>query len=276
MRDVRVTQIVLWSLLLLLLIAGCSRRQVTLQLSVEERYQRGMRLFEEGNYGRAIDEFRIVTMQFGGTEFADDAQFYLAESYFNRYEFILSASEYQMLVNTMTGSPWVPMAQYKLALSYYNLSPEFYLDQDYSLKAIDEMQTFIDFFPTHELVPDAEGKIRELTEKLARKEYENARLYMKLAYYRAATRYFDIVMERFHDTPYAEQAHIGKVEALIERERYEEADEVVRQFLRQYPNSSYRARAETLQRRIAAVLRGVGSPPNQTQSTDDTTYREPL
>jgi outer membrane protein assembly factor BamD len=275
MRDVRVTQIVLWGLLLLLLVAGCSRRQVTLQLSAEERYQRGMRLFEEGNYGRAIDEFRVVTMQFGGTEFADDAQFYLADSYFNRYEYILSASEYQMLVNTMTGSPWVPMAQYKLALSYYNLSPEFYLDQDYTLKAIDELQTFIDFFPTHELVPDSEAKIRELTEKLARKEFENARLYMKLAYYRAATRYFDIVMERFHDTPYAEQAHIGKVEALMERERYEEADEVVRQFLLQYPNSSHRARAETLQRRIAAGLRGADSPPDQTQSTDDTTYPEP-
>jgi outer membrane protein assembly factor BamD len=274
MYDVRYRLIAITGLLLLLIVSGCSRRPVTVQLSAEDRYQRGMRLFEEENYAKAIDEFRIVTMQFGGTDFADDAQYYLGESYFNRKEYILAASEYQMLVNTRTGSPWVPVAQYKLALSYYNLSPDYYLDQDYTVKAIDELQTFVDFFPTHEFVPDAEGKIQELNEKLARKEYENARLYMKLTYYRAATRTFDIVMERFHDTPYTELAHIGKVEALVERERYEEADEVLQQFLRQYPNSPHRSRAETLQRRIASELRSTATPTEQTQSTDGFTSEE--
>ncbi len=240
--------------LIILFIAGCGRREVTVDLSAEERFQRGMRQYEEENYVRAIDEFRIVTRQFAGSDFADDAQYYMALSYFNRGEYILSANEFETLVNTMSASPLVAEAQYKLALSYFNLSPRYDLDQEYTFKAIDELQAFIDFFPTHELVPDAERKIHELNEKLARKQYENAKLYMRIRYYRAAIRYFDVVIERFHDTQYVELAYIGKVEAFMERNMYDEANETLQRFLRQFPNSDHRSRARTLERRIVSAL----------------------
>lgn len=240
--------------LLVLMIAGCGRREVVLDLSAEERFERGMQNYEDERYTRAIDEFRIVTRQFSGSDYADDAQYYMGMSYFNRGEYILAANEFEILVNTMSASPLVADAQFKLSLSYYNLSPRFDLDQEYTRKAIDELQTFIDFFPTHELVPDAEEKIHELNEKLARKQYENGKLYMRMRYYRAATRYFEIVIERFHDTEYAERAYIGKVEALIERNLYEEANETVQRFLRQFPNSDERPRAQTLERRIVSAL----------------------
>ncbi len=274
MRDVHVTARWCIPIIILLLVAGCAKRDVTVQLSAEDRFQRGMRFFEEEDYIKAIDEFRIVTMQFGGSEYADDAQFHLGESYFRRREYILAASEYQTLVNTMTGSEWIPAAQFQLSMSYVNLSPEYYLDQDYTINAIDELQTFVEFFPTHEKVPEAERMIRELTEKLAKKEYENARLYMRLEYYRAATRYFDIVMERYHDTPFAELSHIGKVEALIQRGRYEEADEAVRQFLRQYPDSPHRGRAENFQRRIASELRSLQSTAGGSQAGEESIPEE--
>jgi outer membrane protein assembly factor BamD len=258
-------------LFFILLIAGCSRREVVLNLSAEERFQRGMENYEAGQYVRAIEEFRIVTRQFSGSDYADDAQFYMGMSYFNRGEHILAANEFETLVNIMSASPLVPEAQYKMALSYYNLSPRYDLDQEFTLKAIDELQTFIDFFPTHELVPEAEVKIRELNAKLARKQYENGRLYMRMRYYRAATRYFDIVIERFHDTEYAELAFLGKAEALIERNMYEDANQIVQRFLRQFPNSIYRSRAQTLERRIASEMRGEGNGETNGPDTEQTT-----
>ena len=242
--------------LIISMLTGCSRQQVVLDLSAEERFQRGMRFYEENSFTRAIDEFRILTRQFSGSEFADDAQYHMAMSYFNLGEFILAANEFETLVNTMSASPLLPDAQFKLALSYFNLSPRHDLDQQYTFNAIDELQTFIDFFPTHERVPEAEQKIRELNEKLAKKQYENARTYMRMRYYRAATRYFELVMERYHDTQYAEHAYIGKVEALIEREQFEEARQTLQRFLQQFPNSNQRDRVRTLERRIASSLSG--------------------
>lgn len=242
--------------LIILFMTACGRREVTVDLTADERFQRGMRLYEEESYVKAIDEFRIVTRQFAGSDFADQAQYYMAMSYFRRGEYILAANEFETLVNTMSASPLVPEAQYKLALSYFNLSPRYDLDQEYTYKAIDELQTFVDFFPTHEAVPEAEQKIHELNEKLARKQYENAKLYMRMRYYRAATRYFEVVIDRFHDTQYAELAWIGKVEALMERNRYDEANETLQRFLRQFPDSDQRSRARTLERRIVSESSG--------------------
>ncbi len=256
--------------LIILLIAGCGRREVTLDLTAEERFQRGMNQYQEENYVRAIDEFRIVTRQFSGSDYADDAQYYMAMSYFNRREYILAANEFETMVNTMSGSPLVADAQFKLALSYFNLSPRYDLDQGYTHKAIDELQTFVDFFPTHEMVPEAERKIRELNKKLARKQYENAKLYMRMRYYRAATRYFEVVIDRYHDTPYAELAYIGKAEALIERNIYDEAQETIQRFLRQFPNSDQRSRARTLERRIASELSGEEEDENNGPATGQT------
>jgi len=240
--------------LLSLIIAGCGSRDVTVALSASEHFERGMELYEDEDYSRAVNEFRIVVRQFSGSEYADDAQFYMGMSYFNRGEYILAANEFERLVNTMSGSPFVADAQYKLAMSYYNLSPRYDLDQEYTYKAIDEFQAFVDFFPTNELVPDAEGRIHELNEKLARKQYENAKLYMRMRYYRAATRYYGIVIEQYHDTEYAESAHVGMVEALMAREMYDEANETIQQFHRRFPNSDKRSRMETLQQRIVAEL----------------------
>jgi len=240
--------------LLLLLIAGCGRRDVTLDLTAAERFERGKAFYDDGNYSRAVDEFRVITRQFSGSEFADDAQYYMGMSYFNRSEYILAANEFEILVNTMSGSPLVSDAQYKLAMSYYHLSPRYDLDQEFTYKAIDEFQTFVDFYPTDEMVPNAEEKIGELNKKLARKQYENAKLYMRMRYYRAATRYFEIVTRQYHDTEYAELAYIGKAEAFIAREQYEEANETLQQFLQRFPESEQRSRARTLEQRITSEL----------------------
>ncbi len=261
-------------LLISLIIIGCGRRDVTLDLSASERFERGMEFYDDGSYSRAVNEFRVVTRQFSGSEYADDAQYYMAMSYYNRGEYVLAANEFETLVNTMSGSPLVADAQYKLAMSYYQLSPRYDLDQEYTYKAIDEFQAFVDFFPTNELVPDAEERIQELNKKLARKQYENATLYMRMRYYRAATRYYEIVIQQYHDTEYAESAHIGKVEALMARELYDEANETIQQFHRRFPDSDKRSRIETLERRIAAELEKVDEDSDNGPDSPQTTTGE--
>ena len=69
------------------------------------------------------------------------------------------------------------------------------------------------------LGPEAEAKINELNAKLARKEYESGLIYMKMDYFRAATVSFDYVLEKYHDTPYAEPALLKKGESPHPREQ---------------------------------------------------------
>lgn len=235
---------------------ACGSSDLFTNLSADDRFELGKKAFDDEDYLAAMEHFTAVTVQFPGSGVADDAQFFLGESRFARGEYLLAAYEYETLRKSMPASPLVPLAQYKIGLCYYQLSPKPPLDQKYTAKAIDELQTFIEYYPTHELVVDAEAKIRELNNRVAKKDYDTAVLYMKLEYYKAALFYFNSVLEKYHDSEYAERAHLGKIEALIARKRFEEARVETEKFLARFPNSEYRSTIEALQNDIDKNLRG--------------------
>lgn len=227
-------------------IFSCKTSDVEKVLSAEERFELGIREFNNENYIEAINEFSIITMQYPGSAVSDDAQFYLGECRFMREEYLLASYEYEALKRNMPASPLLPIAQYKIALCYYMLSPKSQLDQTYSLKAIDEFQAFIEYFPNDTLVIDAEGKIKELRERLAKKDYETAILYVNMEYYKAATFYFDKVIELYHDTKYAELAYVGKIESLLKRKKYNEVIAESQIFFKKYPQSTHRKKVESI------------------------------
>jgi outer membrane protein assembly factor BamD len=246
-----------WGLSVLVLFLGaCGSDDATRQLSADERFQKAMELYNDGDYLEAIDEFRVVTLQFPGSALSDDAQLYLGECYFQREEYILAAYEYELLIRTHPASPLIPDARYKRGMCYYEMSPASYLDQDYSKKAIDEFQALLEYYPFDPRAADAEAKIRELNTKLAKKSYDSGVIYMKMEYYRAAVMEFDQVLERYHDTPYAEPALLRKGEALLRRLRYGDAKRELERFLVRYPDSMLRRDAEKLLEEVNKEIEG--------------------
>jgi outer membrane protein assembly factor BamD (BamD/ComL family) len=103
-------------------------------------------------------------------------------------------------------------------------------------------------------VLDAEAKITGLNTKLARKEFENGITYMKMEYYKSAVTSFDHVLEKYHDTPYAEQAQLKKAEAMMRRNRHNEALQEIEKFFSKYPESSLKREAEELRKEILSRL----------------------
>jgi outer membrane protein assembly factor BamD len=239
----------------LVTLAGCGSTEKATNLPVDERFKHAKALFDDENYLEAINEFTAITLQFPGSGYADGAQFYLGECRFMRHEFLLATFEYSLVKKNFPASPYVPKAQYKLALSYYYLSPRSNLDQEYTKKAIDEFQSFVEYYPADEHAVDAEEKIKELTTRLAKKQYDTARLYQTMEYYKAAIIYFDDVIEKYHDTEYAPPAYLGKVEVLITRRKFDDANTELNKFFQHYPNSVLRSQAERLKETIDQELK---------------------
>jgi outer membrane protein assembly factor BamD len=242
--------------LIFLLVAGCHSSKELESLNAEDRYEAAKKKFDEGDYLDAIEDFRVITLQYPGSRVADSAQFFLAQSYFHRDQFILAASEYETLINTMSTSKLVPDSRFQIGMCYYELSPNSELDQKYTLKALDAFQSFIEYHPTNSLVPQAEEKIREMNTKLAKKEYNAGVIYMRMEYYRAAEQQFDFVLEKYHDTDYAPPALIGEVEALIARKKYSDAKKEIEKFFERYPSSPLLDRASSLRDQIDSNLQG--------------------
>ena len=218
---------------------SCSSSVDLANLTPEERLQYAIKLYEDEDYEDAVKEFEALLLQYPGSGIVDDAQFYLAKSRFGRHEFIIAAYEFSKLIKNIPASPLVPDAQFMLAECYYELSPNYNLDQTYTKKAIEEYQAFIDFFPLNEKVQEAEKKINELNEKLAEKEYTIAKIYEKMDYYTASMKYYDYVVETYHDTPYAPKALYKKIMLLMEREREDEALREMRKFMALFPDDEH-------------------------------------
>lgn len=233
---------------------GCGSSSDIVNPSVEQRFSRAKALFDDEDYLEAINEFTVITLQYGGSAFAADAQYYLGECRFAREEYILSSFEYSIVRTSYPASPRVPDAQYKMALSYYMLSPKPVLDQQNTKKAIDEFQAFVEYYPAHPLAPEAESKIKELTVRLAFKAYEAALQYERMDYYRAAILSYDVVIERYHDTEYAQLAYLDKAELLVKRLRFREAEGTVKEFMAKYPNNVLRSRADRIMQKIREEL----------------------
>lgn len=253
---------------------GCSSSDQITSLGAEERFARAKTLFEQENFQEAMTEFSIVTLQYQGSSVADDAQFYLGECRFVRGEFLLSVFEYQQLKRSYPASPLVPDAQFKLGLAYYELSPKSNLDQQYTNKAIDELQTFIEYYPSHAKAAEADSLIRNLTTRLAQKSFEVAEQYMKLEYYKAAIFYYEDVIEKYHDTEFAPLSYLGRVEAFMARKKYPDAQTAVDEFIGKFPNSVLRSRADRLRQTIIEKIEGSGQSGGEKTSQGESSSQQ--
>lgn len=191
--------------------------------------------------------FDVIRLQFPATPYADDAQFYLGEAHFRKEEFILAAFNYGMVRRSYPNSEFVKPALYKTAFCYYQLSPPFDRDQDYTRKAIAGFSEFQAIFPTDSLAGEAGTKIVELRGKLARRDFAAAENYRLMMYNRAAITYYDMVIDEYSDTEFCEQAYLGKMELLIKSKKFTDARTLAETYLKRYPAGRFRADISALE-----------------------------
>ncbi|MDQ7041125.1 MAG: outer membrane protein assembly factor BamD [Rhodothermus sp.] len=254
-----------WLLIAGLLLAGCAGSGRLRHASPQEAFERAMALYNEGKYDRAIEYFKAVFTYGYAHEWAADAQFYLARAYYQNKEYLLAASEYERFVQIYQIDPRVPQAEYERAMCYYRLSPPYEFDQTDTRKAIEAFQLFIDRYPHHELVDEATQRIRELRAKLARKQYEAARLYERRELYEAAAVTYEAVFDTYPDTPWADDALVGAIRAYIafadqsvrtrQPERYRQAIKLYERMLQIFPDSPLLRTAEALYTRAQQRLK---------------------
>jgi tol-pal system protein YbgF len=77
--------------------------------------------FVKGNFQSAISGFRDFVGRFPMTDFSDDAQFMIAQSFFVLGEYSNAVTEFRKVLDEYPSGDKVPEAMYKLGLSYLEL-----------------------------------------------------------------------------------------------------------------------------------------------------------
>lgn len=246
--------------------------------TLEIAYEKAMNVYNQEEYAEAARAFETVVSIGRGTDIGQDAQFYLAESYFKSGNFLVSASEYERYALFFPNSPRRIDAEFKTALSYYHLSPRYKLDQSYTEQAIERFRLFTSRYPSSERVTEAGDYIAELRNKLAQKKYSGSEFYMRTRRYLAAITYNELLIDRYPETKWAERALVNNIEAYIlyadnsvparQAERYQKAIDTYETYMQVFPRGENRSRAESLYDRAKVALDRVSTNNDSTASSE--------
>jgi len=250
---------------------SCSKYQKLLKSTdYEEKYQMAFVYYHQGDFYRAIQLFDQVTPFFRGTDRAETIAYHYAYAHFNQKDYVLASFYFKRFSETFPRSKFVEESTFMSAYCKYLDSPVHSLDQTNTKEAIQELQLFINRFPTSERVAKANRLIDDLRDKLELKEMEIARLYFRMEFYNTAITAFKNILIEFPDTDFREEimftilkAHYNFASNSIDarkEERFRNALEAYDNFIAQFPASNFAREAGAIQRN---VLRQLNSQANQ-------------
>lgn len=225
------------------------------------KYEYAKRAFEQKRYQQAQTLFKDCATVFKGTEKAEECLYLLGMSHYEAKDYPTAATYFQTYYTRYPKGKFAEPARFFCGYAYYLDSPEAQLDQSGTIKAIEELQAFLDYFPRSEKVPVAQNAIFEMQDKLTLKQLQNAQLYYNLGNYLGNNYNSAVIVAKnaIKDYPYSKYKE--DLEMLVLKAKYQEADlsvderkadrfrEVIDEyysFIGNYPDSPNRAEADNI------------------------------
>jgi len=225
---------------LLIMLCSCSK-QVLAPLEPEDEFERAMEFFNNKKYDSAIQSFERIIFYHASTEFVDDAQFYLARAYFEKKDYTQAITEFEYLIKNFPNTPFLEQSFLLRAKAYFLKAPGYEKDQTETKEAISLLDDFLTRFPISSYSDTAKALILQARNRLAKKEMENGRLYMKIKEYDSSILYFKYVIDNYPETPSADEAKFLMGQTYEKIGKKEEAYELYRELL---DNNHWKRKAE--------------------------------
>jgi len=228
------------------------------------KYEKALEYYDKEDYFKALNLFDQVIPFYRGTQEAESIAYKYAYAYYNQKEYILASFYFSRFHKTYPRSEHAEDCMYMAAFCKYMDSPLYKLDQTNTREAINDLQLFINTYPQSELVGKSNALIDELREKLQKKDFEIAKLYLKMTHYEAAVTSFENLLNDYPDTKFKEDALFYTIKAYYyyasksvrskRKERYQEAADVYNTFVTLYPESDHNRDVEYMYKRAMKVI----------------------
>ena len=208
------------------ILSGCGEyNKVLKSTDYNYKYEYAKKAFEQGKYTQAYTILEDIVTVFKGTDKAEESLFLLGMSYYENKDYLSSGSYFRTYYQHYPKGKYTELARFYCGYGYYLDSPETQLDQTGTVKAIEELQNFLEFFPKSDKVSIAQNAIFELQDKLVKKELENAILYYNLGNFMGNNYESAVIVAKnaLKDYPYSKYKE--QLELLILKSRYQEANQ---------------------------------------------------
>lgn len=215
---------IIYLLTLLLLLSSCGEYNKALKSKdVNYRFDYAKRAFDSRKYTQAATVLETVYTPLRGSANGEEALFLLAMSYYENKDYANSGVYFKSYYSRYPKGKFAELARFYSGYGYYLDSPDPQLDQSQTVKAIEELQGFLDYFPNSDRVTIAQNAIFEMQDKLTLKELQNAQLYYNLGNFMGNNYEAAIITSKNALKTYPYSKFREDFELLILKSRYQEA-----------------------------------------------------
>lgn len=160
-------------------------------------------LLSKSNAEKAISVYEMVLKNDPYNLSAAEVQYRIGLCYQSIGKYKEAIKAFQKVIDNYPRSQWVDDAYYQIALSSFSQSLEVPYDQTMTRRAREKLSEFEKRFPESEKAPIARKKRDSLEVKEAQKVYEIARFYEKQGYFKSAGIYYEEILKKYPQTPWA-------------------------------------------------------------------------
>ena len=247
-----------------ILLCSCGEYQrAQKSTDINYKFDYAKRAFEEKKYVQAATLLEDCIAYFKGSDKAEESLYLLAMSHYENKDYVSSGAYFKTYYGRYPKGKYTEAARFFCGYGYYLDSPEPQLDQSGTIKAIEELQGFLEYFPRRDQVSIAQHAIFEMQDKLTLKQLQNAQLYYNLGNYMGNNYESAVIVAKnaIKDYPYSKYKE--ELEMLILKARYQEAVNSVEErkadrfrdvldeyysFINNYPDSPKREEADNIQK----------------------------
>ncbi|MDP5060807.1 MAG: outer membrane protein assembly factor BamD [Maribacter sp.] len=257
-------------LLIAIALQSCSEYQKVLKHDdVKAKYDMAETYYEAGDFKRANRLLEQIAPKYVGKPQGERVMYFLSNSYFQREDYNMAGYQFERFVKSYPKSDKAVEANFLGAKSFYELSPEYSLDQTDTDKALLKLQNFINTNPDSEYFEEANAMAQELTTKKEEKAFEIVKQYNKLGRFnydmlKSAVAASDNFVSDNPGSPFREEAMYIKVDALthmavnsfeqVKEERLKNAKSAHVAMKKQFPDSKFDKQATDLIEKIDKEL----------------------
>ncbi len=181
---------ILFVSLILIVLIGCSKNQLTREMPVEDKMNIAEELFDRGKYHKAIPYYTNIVLD-RNSIYTAEAQMKLGDCYFYQDNFLEARFEYEELIRLFKNYEDISKAYFNIGVCYFEESLSPHYTQEETEKALVSFETFIEKFPFDKRINEALDYIEKCEYKLLEKRYYNGYAYFKMYDYSSALLYFN-------------------------------------------------------------------------------------
>lgn len=246
----------------MLLLCSCSEyNNVLKSKDIDYKFNYAKKAYENKQYLQATTLLTDLITPLRGGPNGEEALFLLAMSYYENKDYLNSGVYFKTYYTRYPKGKYAELSRFYSGYGYYLDSPDPQLDQTATVKALEELQSFLDFFPKSDKVTIAQNAMFEMQDKLTLKQLQNAQLYYNLGNYLGNNYESAIIVSQnaLKDYPYSKYKE--DFELLILKSKFQEAKQSINErqadryrdvvdeyysFINNYPDTKHKKEVETI------------------------------